>query len=155
MRPSIHKYLMDIAKLAASRSTCTENHSVGAVATMDGRVLMTGYNGVINGMPHCDEVGCKRLEDGKHAYLLHAEENLVAQACRYGISLLGTTVYTTWFPCSHCAALLVQAGVKCIIYDRCSFDMRVSETIDVCHGAGVDLKTTVVNSKGELVVEKI
>ena len=127
-RPSIHEYLMSIAREAAKRSTCTSHHPTGAVAAISGRVVMTGYNGVPSGMQHCDDAGCVRMSDGKHAYLLHAEENLVAQAARYQIKLLGVTVYCTHQPCPHCAAMLVQAGVACVVYDEAETDSLEKES---------------------------
>lgn len=109
--------MMSFARTAAARSTCSSRKKVGAVATVQGRVVMTAYNGVPGGVPHCDEVGCQRLEDGKHAFLLHAEENLVAQAARFKVQLQGTVVYVTHFPCSHCMAILAQAGVARVVWE--------------------------------------
>jgi dCMP deaminase len=143
VRPSIDDYLIAVARVVASRSTCPKQ-AVGAVASIEGRILMTGYNGVPGRMPHCDQNGgCVRLEDGKHAYLLHAEENLVAQATKYGVSLDGTTVHCTHLPCSHCAAMLVQAGVVAIVYDRCNLEDDVLEaTIAVFRTARVRVEVS-------------
>jgi dCMP deaminase len=110
--------MMMIARLTAERSTCTQHFKVGAVATLDGRIVMTGYNGVPSGMTHCDDGGCVRTEDGKHAFLLHAEQNLVTQTAKLGIGLKGATVYVTHCPCPHCLAVLVQAGVDRVYFEE-------------------------------------
>ena len=116
-RPSLHSYMLMIARLTAERSTCSKHFKVGAVATQAGRIVMTGYNGVPSGMTHCDDDKCVRLADGKHAYLVHAEENVVAQAAKLGISLAGATLYITHCPCTHCLALLAQAGVSKVFFE--------------------------------------
>jgi dCMP deaminase len=144
MRPLLSEYLMTIAHLVSERSTCLAG-KVGAVATRDGRILMTSYNGVPSGVPHCNEGGCIRLEDNKHAFLLHAEENLVAQGCKYGISLNGSTVYCTHLPCSHCMAMLVQAGVVSIIY---AYD-KLTDRERICSfGLAAKCKVTIFSIDG-------
>lgn len=115
-RPSIDAYLMSIAEEVAARSTCSDRHRTGAVASVGGRIIMTGYNGVPSGVPHCDDTYHVRLEDGKHAFLLHAEENIVAQAARLNIRLSGAVVHCTHAPCPHCTAIMVQAGICEVTY---------------------------------------
>jgi len=139
MRPSIDEYLMGIARIVANRSTCTANHSTGAVATIDGRIIMTAYNGVPSGMRHCDDGGCVRLENGKHAFLLHAEENLIAQAAKYHVALNGATVYVTHFPCSHCTAIMTQAGIKAVIVGQYDDESTVEHdlVISVFHATKI------------------
>lgn len=132
-RPTLERYLINIAKVVASRSTCTGHMAVGAVAVIDGKIISTGYNGVPRGVPHCDDVGCLRLPDGKHAYLLHAEENLIAQAALRGMSLNGSSVYCTHYPCSHCAALMVQAGVIEVVYETMPASQIKDEVWDTTH----------------------
>lgn len=139
-RLSIDRYLMNIAHIVSGRSTCHSKHPTGAVAAVDGRIVMTGYNGTPSGVPHCNASGCVRLGDNKHAYLLHAEENIVAQAVRFGISLARSTVYVTHMPCSHCAAVLSQAGVMRVVYDRCSLSTaEAMRTVEVLKYTGVTL----------------
>lgn len=111
VRPSIDAIMMEIARIIAKRSTCSSRIRVGAVATYSNRIIATGYNGVPRGVPHCDDTGCQRGPDGKHLFLVHAEENVIINAMRSSLSLLGATVYVTHTPCSHCAALFVQVGV--------------------------------------------
>ena len=121
-RPSIDEYFMEMAKLVSTRSTCVRRE-VGAVIVKDKRVLSTGYNGAPKGSKHCEELGCIRVElnvpSGTRHELcrgVHAEQNAVIQAAYFGVSVKDSTIYTTTFPCSMCAKLLINAGVKEIVY---------------------------------------
>jgi dCMP deaminase len=115
-RISIDQMMMQTAFIVSQRATCNSKTKVGAVASQNGTILAIGYNGVPRGMKHCTETGCIRGADDKHLFLVHAEENVVASAVRQGICLTGAIVYVTHLPCSHCAALLVQAGISKVIY---------------------------------------
>ena len=111
-RPTRTDVLLCIAYTIASRSTCTRLQ-VGAVAARDSRILVSGYNGAPAGTPHCThpptEV-CTRS--------VHAEANLVAYAARHGVSLKGATIYCTDSPCYTCACLLVNTGIKQVVFHR-------------------------------------
>lgn len=116
IRPDRVTWLMSLAFLVSKRSTCSRRQ-VGALAEKDGRVLVTGYNGAPSGFPHCiDRGGCRLSERGGCLDAVHAEANLVAFAAKHGISLEGATVYTTCAPCLDCARILVNAGIKKVIY---------------------------------------
>lgn len=125
-RPTRDEVCMGMAQLAALRGTCSRLR-VGAAASLDGRVILTAYNGAPAGMPHCDHTcTCK----GSHSEInalcpnrpcttaVHAESNLVAFAARHGISLLGTDVFTTDSPCVSCSQLLVNTGINRMVYSR-------------------------------------
>ena len=115
-RPDRVTWLMSLALLVSKRSTCSRRQ-VGALAEKDGRVLVTGYNGAPSGFPHCiDREGCRVDERGGCLDAVHAEANLIAFAAKHGISLEGATVYTTCAPCLDCAKLLINAGIKKVIY---------------------------------------
>jgi len=121
-RPSFDEYFMKIALLVATRSTCTRRH-VGAVIVRDNHILSTGYNGPPKGAKHCDETGCIREElnipRGERHELcrgLHAEQNAIIQAAVFGVSIKGGTIYTTNFPCSVCAKMIVNAELKELVY---------------------------------------
>ena len=116
MRPDWDSYFMDMARKVAERSTCDRAH-VGCVLVRDNRVLATGYNGSVSGMPHCDDVGhdvvnehCKRT--------IHAEMNAIIQCTIHGVSSKGTIVYVTHYPCYDCAKALVNAGVLVVNYEQ-------------------------------------
>ncbi len=97
---------------------------VGAVIVRDNRVMATGYNGAPQGIRSCIERGeCLReqmnIESGTHAELCfaaHAEQNALIQAARYGISIDGSTLYCTHQPCVICAKMIINAGIKRVVY---------------------------------------
>ena len=95
----------------------------GAVVREDRRILATGYNGVPSGLRHCDETGCLREQLGvpsgqRHEICrgLHAEQNAIIQAARYGIDIEGSSIYITTEPCVVCAKMLINAGIREIVF---------------------------------------
>jgi dCMP deaminase len=120
-RISKDQYFMKIAEVVKLRSTCIRR-SVGAVLVKDSHILSTGYNGAPSGFKHCTPETCMRinLETGEKPELckgVHAEINCVIQAAIHGTSIIGdTTLYTTTFPCMSCLKLLINAGIKRIVY---------------------------------------
>lgn len=113
---------MKIAQEVSTRSTCLRRR-VGAVIVKDKRILATGYNGAPAGLNHCLEVGCLRdqlnVPSGEKHELcrgLHAEQNAVIQAALHGVPISGSSLYSTHKPCSLCAKILINAGVKEIRY---------------------------------------
>ena len=105
---------MQIAFTVAQRSTCDRAH-VGCVLVRDRRILTTGYNGAPAGLPHCDDVG-HLLIDGHCVRTLHAEQNAIIQAALHGVSTDGATAYVTHQPCLTCAKMLINAGVRRVVY---------------------------------------
>jgi len=117
-RPDIDEYFLKIASVVAERSTCRRHH-IGAVAVKDKHILATGYNGAASGRKDCLELGCLRDElhipsGEKHEICrgVHAEQNVIIQAALHGISLEGSTIYSTHTPCRMCAKMLVNAKIK-------------------------------------------
>ena len=114
------EYAMQIAEVAALRSTCLRR-KVGAVAIdRDGYVLATAYNGAPSGLRHCTPESCIRVKNkipsGQQLEMckaIHAEQNLVL---RLGPRLKGATVYCTTCPCVTCAKLLIGADVDAICW---------------------------------------
>ncbi|MFH1715454.1 MAG: cytidine/deoxycytidylate deaminase family protein [Elusimicrobiota bacterium] len=122
MRPSWDEYFMSIAKEVAKRSTCTRRN-VGAVLVKDKRILATGYNGTVRDLDHCDAVGCirekKKIESGTRHELcrgLHAEQNALLFASSYGLDTKHSVLYSTIQPCIMCAKMIVQSGIKKVVY---------------------------------------
>jgi dCMP deaminase len=120
-----HTYFMNIARQAATRSTCDRKH-VGAVIVRDRTILSTGYNGSIRGMPHCDDVG-HLMEDGHCIATVHAEANAIIQAAKNGVRIEDAEIYTTASPCWSCFKLIANAGIKTIYYGEFYRDARSSE----------------------------
>jgi dCMP deaminase len=121
-RPSWDDYFESIARLVATRSTCMRRN-VGAVVVKNKQVLATGYNGAPSGVRHCEEVGCLRermkVPSGERHELcraLHAEQNAFLQAARHGVSLEGAILYITNQPCSICAKMIINVGIKKVVY---------------------------------------
>lgn len=121
-RPSWHEHWMKAAYNASEMATCP-SRAVGCVLVKDKRLLATGFNGVPSGYPH--PTVCERKEQGfKTGERLdlcvcnHSEANALATAARHGIPVLGSTAYVTVQPCQQCMGLLVNAGIRLIIYDR-------------------------------------
>jgi len=122
-RPSWDEYFMSLAHLISSRSTCLRR-KVGAVIVRDKRILSTGYNGAPSNMAHCIDIGCLRQQLGipsgeRHEICrgIHAEQNAIIQAARYGSTIADAKVYITTHPCILCAKMLINAGVREIIYE--------------------------------------
>jgi len=112
---------MAIAEEVSRRSTCLRRQ-VGAIVVVDRRILATGYNGAPSNVPHCEEVGCLRekmkVPSGERHELcrgLHAEQNAMIQAARHGVRIDGATLYTTLHPCSMCAKMAINAGIRRIV----------------------------------------
>lgn len=113
---------MDIAMLVARRTTCLRR-AVGAIIVKDKRILATGYNGAPAGIRHCSEVGCLReqlgVKSGERHELcrgIHAEQNAIIQAAYHGVSVKGASLYCTNLPCSICAKMIINAGIRKIYY---------------------------------------
>lgn len=122
MRPSWDEYFATLAKQVSTRTTCLRR-AVGAVIVKENRILATGYNGVPVRMAHCAETGCLReklgVPSGERQEIcrgLHAEQNAIIQAAKYGIDISGAKVYITTQPCITCAKMLINAGITEIIY---------------------------------------
>jgi dCMP deaminase len=137
---------MNTAREWSTRSTCSRLH-VGAVLARDTRIIATGYNGAVAGMPHCDHT-CRcpavMVTSGDHAAVcglitpctlsVHAEANALAFAARYGVATLGAHLYVTHAPCAPCARLLVNAGVAGVWYGE---RYRSHEGLDLLTAAGI------------------
>lgn len=121
-RPSWDSYFMQMAQVVASRSTCLRRQ-VGAVLVKEKQILSTGYNGSPTGLQHCNEIGCLRQSLGvpsgeRHEICraVHAEQNALVQAAKHGVAIDGADLYTTHQPCVLCTKLLINAGIKRVVY---------------------------------------
>ena len=119
------QYFMNIARQAATRSTC-DRKFVGAVIVRDRTILSTGYNGSIRGLPHCDEVG-HMMENGHCVATVHAEANAIIQAAKNGVAIEGATIYTTASPCWPCFKLIANSGARRIVFGEFYRDSRIFE----------------------------
>jgi dCMP deaminase len=102
---------LDLAKRIALMSHA-EKRKVGAIAVKNNNILSFGFNGTPTGFPNkCEDDNNKTL-----SYVIHAEANLVSKAAAEGLSLRDSTVYVTTAPCDNCALLLIQSGIKRVVF---------------------------------------
>ncbi|MFQ6128263.1 MAG: cytidine/deoxycytidylate deaminase family protein [Thermoplasmata archaeon] len=118
-RISRDRYYLNIAADVSKRSTCTR-HKIGAIVVNGDEIKSTGYNGNPRGLPHCDEIGCIRdienISSGERMEVctgVHAEMNALLQA---GKGAKGGTLYSTIIPCNTCAKMIINAGIKRVVY---------------------------------------
>jgi len=149
-RPQWDEYFMRMALLAASRSTCLRRR-VGAIIVKERMVLSTGYNDTPRGLPNCGEGGCARCASeapsgtGLDTCLcIHAEQNGLVQAAYNGVAVAGGTIYTTHQPCLTCAKLIVNAGIRRIVYAGEYPDPLAAEMI---RQAGVTLDRIILEAQ--------
>lgn len=142
MRPPWDEYFMRMAHLAATRSTCLRR-KVGAVIVKDRMVLSTGYNDTPRGLPNCGEGGCARCASevpsgqGHDTCLcLHAEQNAILQAAYHGVAIAGGTLYCTHQPCLICAKMIVNVGLRRLVFAGEYPDPLAREVLEE---AGVEL----------------
>jgi dCMP deaminase len=123
-RPSPDEYFMRIAMAVRSRANCT-GRRVGAIVVRERRILSTGYNGTPTAMINCLDGGCHRCAHPEayptgEAYdvciCVHAEQNALLAAARFGVAVEDCTVYTTLQPCFGCLKELLQASVREVCY---------------------------------------
>ena len=139
------KRFIDMAEVVGSWSSCyQENRHVGAVIVKDKHVLATGYNGAPAGVKSCKDKGeCLRkklnIPSGtRHelCFAVHAEQNAIAQAARFGISVEGATIYVTHQPCTICTKMIINSGIKKVIYKHGYPD---DFSLELLKEAGVEL----------------
>lgn len=105
-----------MAKEYAALGTCNRL-SVGALIIKDGRIISTGTNGSIQGLPSCKDDGCL-LDHGHCIRTIHGEQNAILFCSREGIEIKGSTMYCTDMPCIRCLGMIAQSGIKAIYYER-------------------------------------
>ena len=123
-RPDWDHYFMDIAQVVAVRGNCSRRQ-VAAVIVKDRRIISTGYNGTPRGIKNCFDGGCPRCSsdtpsghDLGSCVCSHAEENSIVQAAYHGISVKDATLYTTFSPCLQCAKMIINSGIKEVVYHQ-------------------------------------
>jgi dCMP deaminase len=124
VRPDRMNYYMLIAMAVRRRANCIGNR-VGAVLVLNDRIISTGYNGTPQNMRNCDEGGCERCAHREKygtatgydvCICVHAEQNALISASRFGTPVEGASLYSTMRPCFGCAKELLQARVHAVYY---------------------------------------
>lgn len=124
-RPSWDEYFMEITQSVAKRATCDRGRA-GCVIVRNKQILVTGYVGAPTGLPHCDEIGhqLKTIthEDGTQSQhcmrTTHAEQNAIVQAAKLGVGIENATVYCKMTPCSTCAKMIINGGIKRVVCEK-------------------------------------
>lgn len=168
MRPSRENILMSSAYLWATRSTCDRLH-VGAVVHREGRILVQGYNGAPAGMKHCDHTcNCYlMLSRGGRPYspellghgpqcpsqqpctrAVHAEQNAISFAARWGVGLEGAEMSVTHQPCLSCAMSIVNAGIKSVAYVE---PYRLIDGLSLLLDAGIEVRQDLAPQLSEVI----
>lgn len=141
-RKSWDEYFIDILHSAQDRATCNRGRSA-ALLVKNNHILSTGYVGSPAGVAHCSESGHEfidsyeknesgNIELRQHCVrTVHAEQNAICQAAKFGVAVEGATMYTTMFPCYTCAKMLVNVGISEIIAE---YDYQSSENSKTLFG---------------------
>ncbi len=123
-RPDWDTYFMDICHVVSKRGNCSRRQ-VAAVIVRDERIISTGYNGTPRGIKNCCDGGCKRCAGDApsgsslgECICAHAEENAIVQAAYHGIAVKNSTLYCTLSPCLMCTKMIINAGIKEVIYEN-------------------------------------
>ncbi len=148
-RPTWDEYFLEMARVIARRSTCLRR-KVGALLVREKRILASGYNGAPSGLPHCEQVGCRReqlgIPSGERQELcraLHAEQNAIIQAALHGVNTGGSVLYCTTQPCITCAKMLINAGVARVVYvgdypDALAREMLEQANVEIVRAAAAE-----------------
>lgn len=130
-----HRYdkaYLRIAREWAKLSHCSRK-KVGAIIVKDGIIISDGYNGTPSGFDNC----CENEVGETQWYVLHAEANAILKLSRSNNSGEGSTLYITLSPCKECSKLILQAGIKRVIYSKSYKD---TSGIDFLQEAGIKVK---------------
>lgn len=143
-RPSWDRYFLDLCEAVSKRATCDRGKS-GCVVVKDKRILTTGYVGSPAGLLHCDEIGHdmrKVFDDAgnvtQHCVrTLHAEQNAIIQAAKFGVSIDGATLYCKMVPCRSCAMMIINSGIKRVVAEK--HYHAEADTVKMFKDAGIGL----------------
>ena len=120
-----------MARIWAENSYC-ERRKVGALVVKDKTIISDGYNGTPSGF----ENKCEDSNTVTPPYVLHAEANAITKLARSSNNSDGSTLYVTASPCIECAKLIIQAGIKKVVYAE---KYRLTDGIDLLRQAGVEV----------------
>ena len=125
-----HRYL-EMAEIWAKNSYC-KRRQVGALLVKDKMIISDGYNGTPSGFENiCEENGVTK------PYVLHAEANAISKVAKSGNSSEGATLYVTASPCIECAKLIIQSGIKRVVYKD---EYRLTDGVDLLTRAGIEVE---------------
>ncbi len=140
-RPEWDEYWMNVVEQISKRSTCLRRN-IGAVIVKDNYIVSTGFNGAPRNLPHCSEIGCLRdqlkIPSGTRHEIcrgVHAEQNAIIRGDP--LRMEGATMYVNAKPCKICAKMIINAGIKRVVYIEYYPD---NEGIALLKQAGIETK---------------
>ncbi|MCQ2375479.1 MAG: dCMP deaminase family protein [Salinivirgaceae bacterium] len=122
---------LKMARIWAENSYCVRR-KVGALIVKDQMIISDGYNGTPSGFENC----CELEDNTTKPYVLHAEANAITKVAKSNNSSEGATLYVTASPCMECAKLIIQSGIKRVVY---SDEYRITDGIDLLKRAGIEI----------------
>lgn len=125
-----HRYLR-MARIWAENSYC-RRRQVGALLVKDRMIISDGYNGTPSGFENV----CEDQDGATKQYVMHAEANAITKVARSNNSSEGSTLYVTASPCIDCAKLIIQAGIRRVVFDEL---YRLTDGVDLLRRAGVEV----------------
>jgi dCMP deaminase len=125
------KAYLRMAQTWAELSHC-ERKKVGALIVRDGRIISDGYNGTPAGFPNC----CEDQQGNTEWYVLHAEANAILKVARSTNDCSGATLFITLSPCKDCSKLVLQAGIRRVVY---MMEYKDTTGVDFLRSAGVEV----------------
>ncbi|MBO4771735.1 MAG: dCMP deaminase family protein [Bacteroidales bacterium] len=127
---ALDRRYLRMARIWAENSYCTRRQ-VGALIVKDKMIISDGYNGTPSGFENVCE-----LEDGStKPYVLHAEANAITKVAKSNNNSLGATLYVTASPCMECAKLIIQSGIRRVVYGEM---YRLTDGLDLLHRANIE-----------------
>lgn len=125
------KSYLEMAEVWAKNSYC-KRRQVGALLVKDRMIISDGYNGTPAGFENV----CEDEDGNTKAYVLHAEANAITKVAKSGNSSEGATLYVTTAPCLECSKLIIQAGIKRLVYRD---NYRITDGIDLLARVGIEI----------------
>ncbi len=132
----LDKRYLQMAEIWAKNSYC-KRRQVGAILVKEKMIISDGYNGTPEGFENI----CEDENNRTKPYVLHAEANAITKVAKSNNSSEGSTLYVTSSPCMECAKLIIQAGIKRVVY---SDNYTTNDGIDLLKRAGIDVDNIVL-----------
>ena len=128
------RYHVTYLRMASEWATlsCCKRKKVGALIVKDGTIISDGFNGTPKGFPN----DCEDADGLTHWYVLHAEANAMLKVARSTQSTEGSTLYVTYSPCKDCSKMIVQSGIRRVIYRD---EYRDLSGVKILREAGIDV----------------
>ena len=138
-KAAIDRRYARMALIWAENSYCIRR-KVGALVVKNNMIISDGYNGTPTGFENI----CEDENNVSKPYVLHAEANAITKIARSGNNSDGSTLYVTDSPCIECSKLIIQAGIKRVIYDR---EYRIMDGVDLLRRAGIEVINLPISDK--------